>query len=52
MRLQLESDQNVFKIGSANVRTNGRFTRRWTPRRAKVGAPIIVKRSRAIRIRN
>ena len=70
VRLQLESDQNVFKIGSANVRTNGRFTRRWTPRRAKVGAgrwrlvvrmrcesgrdgsPIIVKRSRAIRIRN
>jgi hypothetical protein len=70
VRLSLESDQNVFKIGRARVKTNGRFRRSWTPRRARVGAgrwrlvvrmrcesgndgsTVIVRRSRAIRIRN
>jgi hypothetical protein len=69
VRLSLESDQNAFRIGRARVDENGRFRRRWTPLRSKVGAgrwrlvvrmrcesgqdgsPIIVRRSRAVRIR-
>jgi hypothetical protein len=68
VRLSLESAQNVFKIGTAEVRTNGGFSRRWRPRASRVGAgrwklvvrmrcesgqdgsPIVVRRSKAIRI--
>jgi hypothetical protein len=38
VRLKLESPQNAFKIGTAKVKADGTFRRRWTPRRAKVGA--------------
>ena len=38
VRLRLESPQNELKIGTAKVKTDGTFRRRWTPRRAKVGA--------------
>lgn len=38
VRLFLQSAQNRFSIGTARVRDNGTFTRRWTPRRAQVGA--------------
>jgi hypothetical protein len=38
VRLSLESDQNAVAIGPAAVRANGRFTRRFTPRRRRVGA--------------
>jgi hypothetical protein len=36
--LTLHSAQNVFTIGTARIRTNGTFTRPWTPRRSRVGA--------------
>ena len=38
VRLRLESPQNEFKIGTAKVKADGTFRRRWTPRRSKVGA--------------
>jgi hypothetical protein len=38
VRVRLESDQNAFLIGFAHVNDNGRFTRRFTPRKSKVGA--------------
>jgi hypothetical protein len=38
VRLSLAAKGNVFKIGRARVNTKGRFKRRWTPRRTKVGA--------------
>jgi hypothetical protein len=38
VRLKLESGQNELKIGTAKVRTDGTFTRRWRPRASKVGA--------------
>jgi hypothetical protein len=39
VRLRLESSsQNAFKIGTAKVKADGTFRRRWTPRRSKVGA--------------
>jgi hypothetical protein len=38
VRLTLRSAQNSVDLGTARVRDNGTFTRRWTPRRAAVGA--------------
>jgi hypothetical protein len=38
VRISLQSDQNAFVLGFAPVRASGRFTFRWTPRRAEVGA--------------
>jgi hypothetical protein len=38
VRLRLESPQNAFKIGTAEVKADGTFRRRWRPRRSKVGA--------------
>ncbi len=38
VRIGLESDQNAFAIGTAAVRADGRFVRRFTPRRRRVGA--------------
>jgi hypothetical protein len=38
VRLSLVSAQNVADIGTARIRDDGTFTRRWTPRRAAVGA--------------
>jgi hypothetical protein len=37
VRLRLESDQNAVLIGFVRVRDNGRFTRKWTPERGKIG---------------
>jgi hypothetical protein len=38
VRLSLQSDQNAFRIATVDVRTSGRFVRRWVPRRSRVGA--------------
>jgi hypothetical protein len=38
VRVVLVSAQNRVDLGTARVRANGTFTRRWTPRRSKVGA--------------
>jgi hypothetical protein len=38
VRVELISAQNRVNLGTARVRPNGTFTRRWTPRRADVGA--------------
>src|SRR5262245_38067659 len=38
VRVELVSEQNRVDLGTARIRDNGTFTRRWTPRRAKVGA--------------
>jgi hypothetical protein len=38
VRLTLRSAQNAVDLGTARVRDNGTFTRRWTPRRSQVGA--------------
>jgi hypothetical protein len=37
VRLRLESDQNAVLIGFVRIRANGRFTRKWTPERGKIG---------------
>ncbi len=36
--LSLKSSQNSFRIGTVRTRPNGRFSFRWLPRRARVGA--------------
>ena len=36
--LLLKTSQNSFRIGTVRTRTSGRFTFRWVPRRARVGA--------------
>ena len=38
VRVELVSAQNRVNLGTARIRANGTFTRRWTPRRAAVGA--------------
>lgn len=38
VRVELVSAQNRVNLGTARVRANGTFTRRWTPRRSAVGA--------------
>jgi hypothetical protein len=38
VRISLASDQNAFRIGTRRVRASGRFTFRYVPRRARVGA--------------
>jgi hypothetical protein len=38
VRVELVSPQNRVNLGTARVRNNGTFTRRWTPRRSAVGA--------------
>jgi hypothetical protein len=37
VRLSLRSDQNAFRIGTAQVNTRGRFSFTWIPRRDEVG---------------
>ena len=36
--LRLKSSQNTFTVGHALIKHNGRFVRRWVPKRSKVGA--------------
>ena len=36
--LSLRSSQNAFALARVHIRVSGRFTFRWTPRRARVGA--------------
>ena len=38
VRLTLQSAQNSFVIGRPTIGENGRFVRRWVPRRSEVGA--------------
>jgi hypothetical protein len=38
VRVELVSAQNRVNLGTARIRANGTFTRRWTPRRSAVGA--------------
>ena len=38
VQLKLKSAQNAFTIGTAHVRRSQRFTKRFTPRRSRVGA--------------
>jgi hypothetical protein len=38
VRVQLVSAQNRVDLGTARIRDDGSFTRRWTPRHAAVGA--------------
>lgn len=38
VRVELVSVQNRVDLGTARVRDDGSFTRRWTPRRSQVGA--------------
>jgi hypothetical protein len=38
VRVSLRSDQNAFRIGTVQVRDNGRFRFEWVPRRSRVGA--------------
>ena len=37
VRVELISAQNRVNLGTARIRANGTFTRRWTPRRSQVG---------------
>jgi hypothetical protein len=39
VRIRLVSDQNLVTLGRVRVRDSGRFTFRWTPDDANVGAP-------------
>jgi hypothetical protein len=39
VRIRLVSDQNLVTLGRVRVRANGRFSFRWTPDDANVGAP-------------
>ena len=38
VRVELITPQNRVDLGTARIRTNGTFTKRWTPRRSAVGA--------------
>lgn len=38
VRLSLRSDQNAVVIATARIGDDGRFVKRWTPRRSAVGA--------------
>src|SRR5215218_4849926 len=38
VRLRLESDQNAMLIGFTRIKDNGAFTRKFTPKKGKIGA--------------
>ena len=38
VRLTLQSAQNEYFVGHALIKSNGRFVRRWVPKRSNVGA--------------
>ena len=38
IRLRLESDQNAVLIGFTRIKDNGTFTRKFTPKKGKIGA--------------